>query len=156
MKYIGKKSLSFVMEIALIGIMAVNLLVLVFLPWISMYYLQMIYGAVEVCQRTTNILLIVLYPCGIFSFIVAFNLKRIFRTLVNRDPFVQRNVKSLKAMGLAMAGVTAFLILKVFLMNSIMTMMGVLASSLLAVFCFVLADVFQQAVYYKQDNELTI
>lgn len=156
MKYIGKNSLSFITEVILIGIMAVNVLVLIFLPQITTYYLQRIYNIQEVCQRTKMILLIILYPCGVCSLLVGYNLKGIFRTLVEKDPFVQRNVKSLKVMGFAMLAVTAFLIGKIFMLNSVMTMLGALASGLLAVFCLVLADVFQQAVYYKQDNELTI
>ncbi len=156
MKYIGKRSLSFIMEVILVGIMAVNIAVLIFLPYITDYYLEMLYNANIVYHNAKLILLLILYPCGILSFLVEFNLKKMFNTLVKKDPFVQSNVKSLKVMGSSMVCVTVFLVAKILLMNSIMTMMGSLASALLAVFCFVLADVFQQAVYYKEDNELTI
>ena len=144
------------MEIVLVIIMVVNIAVLITLPWNVEYYLRMIYNMPAAEASAKTILLIILYPCGISSFMVAFQLKRIFRTLVKKDPFVQTNVQALKLMGTAMTVVTIFLFAKIFLMNSIMTMLGAFASILLAVFCFVLADVFQQAVYYKQDNELTI
>ncbi|MEX1377898.1 MAG: DUF2975 domain-containing protein [Eubacteriales bacterium] len=156
MKYIGKSSLSFFMELILVIIMIANIAVLISLPWNIEYYLRMINIAPSAWIRAKNILMIILYPCGISSLMVAFELKKIFRTLVKKDPFVQNNVHSLKTIGFAMTTVTVFLFAKIFLMNSLMTMLGAFASILMAVFCFVLADVFQQAVYYKQDNELTI
>ena len=156
MKYIGKSSLSFFMEIILVIIMLVNIAVLITLPMNVEYYLRMIYNTAEIAVRAKIILLIILYPCGIASFIVELQLKRIFRTLVKKDPFVQKNVQALKIMGFAMVTIAALLFAKILLMNSLMTMLGSFASILLAVFCFVLADVFQQAVFYKQDNELTI
>ena len=156
MKYIGKSSLSFFMEIVLVIIMIVNIVVLITLPMNVEYYLRMIYNTAEVAVRAKIILLIILYPCGISSLLIELQLKRMFRTLVKKDPFVQKNVQALKIMGFAMVTITVFLFAKIFLMNSLMTMLGSFASILLAVFCFVLADVFQQAVFYKQDNELTI
>ena len=156
MKYIGKNSLSFVVEIILIVLMIINALVLIFLPQVVKFYLENGYNVLEGFNLERTILLIILYPCGISAFFVEYNLKKIFRTLVDKDPFVQKNVKALKIMGFAMIVVTVFLFAKIFLLNSIMTMLGALASGLLSVFCYVLADVFQQAVHYKQDNELTI
>lgn len=156
MKYIGKNSMSFVVEIVLVLLIVVNIAVLIFLPQVISFYLRHDYNITDVFSLEKTMLLIILYPCGIGALLVEYNLMRIFATLVKKDPFVQRNVRSLKAMGLAMIMVAVFLIAKVFFLNSIMTMLGGLASGLLAVFCFVLADVFQQAVYYKQDNELTI
>ncbi len=156
MKYIGKNSMSFVIEIVLLILMVLNILILIFLPRVITFYLEHDYNILDVFSVEKTILLIVLYPCGLAALFVEYNLKKIFRTLVNKDPFVQENVKSLKIMGYSMIVVTAFLLAKVFFLNSIMTMLGCLGSALLTVFCFVLADVFQQAVYYKQDNELTI
>ena len=156
MKYIGKKSMSFAVEIILLVLMVINILILIFLPRVITFYLEHYYNITNVFSPEKTILMIILYPCGLAALFVEYNLKKIFRTLVNRDPFVQENVMSLKIMGYAMIVVTVFLLGKIFLLNSIMTMLGCLASALLTVFCFVLADVFQQAVYYKQDNELTI
>ncbi|MBN2879515.1 MAG: DUF2975 domain-containing protein [Clostridia bacterium] len=156
MKHVGKKSVSFAMEIILVLLMVVNAAVLIFLPKVITFYLEHDYNILDVFSTEKTILLAILYPCGLSALIVEFSLFKIFRTLVDGDPFVQSNVRYLNVMGTAMIVVTAFLIAKIFLLNSIMTMLGGLASGLLAVFCFVLADVFQQAVYYKQDNELTI
>lgn len=153
MKYIGKNSISFAVQIMLIVLLVINVAALIFLPKIVNYYFT---NTSEIYAVAKTQLLIILYPCGVFSLIVEYCLMKIFKSLVNKDPFVQSNVKLLNTMGISMIAVTGFFILKIFLLNSLMTMLVCLASGLLAVFCFVLADVFRQAVIYKQDNDLTV
>jgi hypothetical protein len=76
--------------------------------------------------------------------------------LENKNPFITANVKSLNKMGILMLIVWAFFIFKIITLNSIMTMVSAAAIIVISLFCFILADVFKQAVIYKQDNDLTI
>ncbi len=154
MKFVGKYSLSFFMKILILVTMGVTVAVVALLPWFVEMYLKIDYGIYNSYAR--RILLIVLYPMGICGFFVENELRRIFKTLEEKNPFVEQNVKSLKRMGYLMQAVTCLLILKIFYLNTIMTILTAFACIIIVIFCFVLADVFNQAVIYKQENDLTI
>ena len=154
MKFAGKYSLSFFIKILLIVVMAITVLIVAALPWVVEFYLKIDYGIYNAYART--VLLIVLYPCGISAFFVENELRRIFKTLEDKNPFIGQNVKSLNRMGFLMVAVFIMFIVKIIMLNTIMTMISALAFIVIALFCFILADVFKQAVAYKQENDLTI
>ena len=159
MKYVGKYSLSFFVKLLLVLLMVATFAFIVILPWVVEKYLELDYGSIfqAACLvRAKTILLIVLYPVGICALLVENELRSMFKTLEEKDPFVERNVKSLNRMGFLMLIVFAFFIFKIFTLNTIMTMLCAFAIILVAVLCFVLADVFRQAVIFKQENDLTI
>lgn len=154
MKFIGKYSLSFYIKILLLVIMAGTAMIVVFLPWVVEIYLKIDYGIYTAYARI--VLLVVLYPCGVCAFLVENELRKIFKTLELRNPFVQRNAKSLNRMGFLLIVIFVMFIVKIILLNTLMTMIFAVAIIILALFCFVLADVFKQAVIFKQENDLTI
>ena len=154
MKYIGKNSISFFMKILLSIFMITTIALLAFLPWIINQFLGITYGIGNTFAKT--ILLIVLYPSGICGLLIENELRRIFKSLEKKDPFVDSNIKSLNSMGIYMIVVFVMFIFKIFTLNSIMTMVCALAFVIISLLCFVLADVFKQAVIYKKDNDLTI
>jgi len=167
MKFIGKYSLSFYIKILLLVIMAGTAMIVVFLPWVVEIYLKIDYGTYADRARTViqngtcisrarTILLAVLYPCGICAFLIENELRKIFKTLELKNPFVQRNAKSLNRMGFLLIVIFVMFIVKIILLNTLMTMIFAVAIIILALFCFVLADVFKQAVIFKQENDLTI
>lgn len=156
MKYSGKNSVSFFMEILLFVIMISTAAVVVFLPKIIDFYLKTMYNMQPTLSMAKMTLLIVLYPCALAAFVVENELRKIFKSLVKEDPFVQRNVRALNIMGISMLIILAMFVVKIVLMNTLMTMVLCLGCGILAIFCFVLADVFKQAITYKQDNDLTI
>jgi len=153
MNLVGKNSLSNFMRILIIITMGLTVVAVGLLPWIVDYYLKFI-GA-NPCYAK-KILLIMLYPCGILSFLAQNELRRIFKTLANKDPFVKDNVKSLRRIAIYLLIISACFIFKIVMMNSIMTMIGTFGFIMIALLCFILADVFNQAVIYKMDNDLTI
>ncbi len=154
MRFVGKYSLSFFVKILLLIVMAVTVLTIVFLPWVVEMYLKIDYGIYDTHART--VLLIFSYPCGICTLLIENELRRMFKTLENKNPFVERNVKSLNRMGCLMIIVFAMFVFKIIMLNTIMTMLSTFAIIIVAILCFVLADVFKQAVIYKQENDLTI
>jgi hypothetical protein len=142
------------MKVLLLVVMAITAGIVAFLPWVVEYYLKIDYGIYNAYART--VLLIVLYPCGMCAFFVENELRRMFRTLEHKNPFVEQNVKSLNRMGALMVVVFAMFIVKIIMLNTIMTMISAFAMLVLALLCFILADVFRQAVIYKLENDLTI
>ena len=93
---------------------------------------------------------------GSGAVIIVWQLRRMFRTVLDRNCFVWQNVRSLRCMGrvaLAMALVIALRLLLVF---TPATVILVLVFLLAGLFALVLAGVFAQAVQYKEENDLTI
>ena len=100
-------------------------------------------------------ILVFLLLVGAAGLYILFELIRLFRTL-NTDPFVMRNVKALKRMGASAFVVTALFIIKLFVYFTPMTLVCALIILLLGLFAFVLAGLFEKAVEFKLENELTI
>ena len=153
MKYIGKNSLSDLLRILLIIMMGLTLVIVIILPIVVDTYLDLVW---IIGHNVKNILLIMLYPCGVLAFFIENELRRIFKTLKGKNPFVVENVKSLKRIGFFLFGMFLAFVFKIVMLNSIMTMVGAAVFLLGALLCLILADVFQQAVAYKEENDLTI
>ncbi len=99
--------------------------------------------------------LVFLLLVGAAGLYILFELIRLFRTL-HVDPFVMRNAKALKRMGASAFVVTALFIVKCFVYFTPMTLVCALIILLLGLFAFVLAGLFEKAVEFKLENELTI
>jgi hypothetical protein len=100
----------------------------------------------------------VLLVSGILSVYILWELRRIFRTLVNREsnPFIASNVSSLRRIAAASAAISITYVLKCLYWFTMATGIIIIIFALAALFCLVLADVFEQAVFYKQENDLTV
>ena len=79
----------------------------------------------------------------------------IFRT-IGQDPFVDRNIHAFKRMGWVALGMALLFFIKCIFFLTPMTVMCGFVLLVCGLFSLVLGDVFNQAVYYKQENDLTI
>lgn len=93
---------------------------------------------------------------GIGAVCIIHELRRMFRTVLAEDCFVTQNVVSLRRMGwigLAIALITTVRLLVVF---TPATLLIIIVFFIAALFSFVLSQVFDRAVRYKEENDLTI
>ena len=93
---------------------------------------------------------------GILAELILYELRRMFRTVLANDCFVEANVKSLKRMGtysFLIALVTAG---RMFLYLTPAVMIIILVFVIAGLFSRVLSQVFDRAVAYKLENDLTI
>ena len=79
-----------------------------------------------------------------------------FRTVLADDCFVRSNVTSLRRMGCYSLGVAAVTAARILLVFTPATLIIVLVFFIASLFSFVLAGVFDKAVSYKLENDLTI
>lgn len=101
-------------------------------------------------------LCIILMICGVFAVLIIGELRKMFKTVLNDDCFVTENVTSLKKMGnysfcIAIATLPRFIIF----VNSAVFVV-ILVFLIAGLFSKVLAQVFDKAVSYKLENDLTI
>ena len=99
---------------------------------------------------------VVLGLCGIFSLMIVWELRKMFKTVIADDCFVRNNVTSLKKMSIYSVGIVFFMAVKCLFNITLATMAIMMVFIIAGVFSRVLAQVFDKAVTYKLENALTI
>ena len=99
---------------------------------------------------------IIFMLAGAFALAILRELRLMFRTVINENPFVKENVISLKRMGYCAFVIALFMATKLLLVVTPATLVLVLVFIIAGLFSIVLSQVFDQAVTYKQENDLTI
>lgn len=102
------------------------------------------------------ILLVTLMLSGLCALFIVFNLKRMFKTLLDGNPFTEANVGRFRAMAAASLLIAAIYVIKCILLPSPMTAAVVIVFVIASLFCLTLKDLFKQAVNYKEENDLTV
>lgn len=150
-----KTKLSKFVEWLLYILFAAGVVILVTFPWLFNWYVDKFpdfYGAMT--GYDAFIIAFVMVN-GVASLWILAELISLVRSVGN-DPFIAKNIKSLKRMGivaLCMAG--TFAIKCIFFITPLTVACGS-ALALCGLFSLVLSGVFCQAVLYKQENDLTI
>lgn len=116
-----------------------------------------IYGRINSYFARFYIQLIVLFAIsGVLAELILYELRKMFRTVLENDCFVEENVKSLNRMGtysFLIALVTAGRLI-IYLTPAVMII--ILVFVIAGLFSKVLSRVFDRAVAYKLENDLTI
>jgi len=93
---------------------------------------------------------------GIFALVIIWDLRNMFRTVIHEDPFVKGNVVSLKRMGICAFSIAVIMAVRLLFVITPAALVLVVVFLVAGLFSFVLSQVFDQAVTYKQENDLTI
>ncbi len=99
---------------------------------------------------------IVFFVTGMASVYILGQLRNMFRTVLLEDCFVKENVISLKNMGIASIVVAVATAIRLFFVITPATLITIIIFAIAGLFSFVLSQVFEQAVTYKLENDLTI
>ena len=134
-------------------IIVITAAAIVFLPGVVDWYMKES-GAEG--NRVRTILLVLLYPCGIMAALTEWEVFKIFKSVNQNNPFVRENVKAFRRIAIYLFVIAAMFIVKIFMLNTLMTMLGAFGFVVVGLLMLVLSDVFHQAVVYKEDNDLTI
>jgi len=98
----------------------------------------------------------IVFLSGICCVYILFNLKQMYHSLLEGNPFVDKNVRHLRKIAVACAVISLIYIVKCLFA---FTFASLVISAVFAVgcmFCLTLKDLFKQAINYKTENELTI
>lgn len=94
--------------------------------------------------------------CGVFACLIVYELRKMIRSVENENCFVQENVTSLRRMGNYSFIIAAASVTRLFLYATPGVFVVILVFVIAGLFSKVLANVFYQAIVYKEDNDLTI
>ncbi len=93
---------------------------------------------------------------GIFALIILWELRKMFRSVMQENPFVTGNVISLKRMGVCSFIISLSMLLRLAFIITVAELILVLVFLIAGLFSAVLSMVFDRAVTYKEENDLTI
>ena len=110
----------------------------------------------SVITKNFTLMLFVFGISGILGILIIGQLRRIMRTVIEDSCFVYGNVESLHKMAMMSIGIVIMFIFKLFFVPTPATGIIILVFFIAALFSQVLADVFEKAVNYKEENDLTI
>ncbi len=99
---------------------------------------------------------IIFMIAGVFALIILWNLRKMLQTVIREDPFVRENVAALKRMGTCAFIIAFIMSLRLFFVITPAALVIILVFLIAGLFSLVLSQVFDQAVTYKQENDLTI
>lgn len=93
---------------------------------------------------------------GVLALLIILELRRMFATVLADNAFVMENAASLKLMGKCSFLIAALSGVRLSLACTPATAVIIIVFSIAGLFCFVLCLVFEQAIRYKEENDLTI
>jgi len=99
---------------------------------------------------------VIYFVLGIAAVVVVGELRKVFRTVLNEDCFVMENVMSLRKMGNWSFFIVLMSVVRSIVYTTIAMLVVILVFVIAGLFCKVLALVFEEAVHYKEENDLTI
>lgn len=107
----------------------------------KIYYIQMV---------------VIFMIAGVFAVLILYELRRIFKTVLNDDCFVKSNVRSLNRMGIYSFAIMLVMLCRLPMFFTPAVFVIVVVFLIAGLFSRVLAIVFDRAVEYKQENDFTI
>ena len=115
------------------------------------------YGKINSYFRNNYYSLLVVFSLsGVFAALIIRELRKMFRTVLNNDCFIPENVKSLEKMSTYSFFIAVITACRLFIYITPAVFVIILVFVIAGLISKVLAQVFDKAVAYKQENDLTI
>ena len=153
MKVTGKDSISGYIKILLQLIFIFGTTVVIFLPFVTHYYIKFLRLDLQIYYTSV---LVLLYLSGIPALAIIYQFIKLFDSLKKETPFIQENVKYLKRASYCAFVISLEYIAGIYVFHSIFALIitGIFAIAWLGL--YILAELFKQAIQFKEENELTI
>ena len=127
--------------------------ILISLPIALKWYMGLMYTRTS---ENYDFLLGFLFITGVLALAVVNEIRRLLKNINKRNPFIRDNVKSLNRIAVSCLIIAACYVIKIILYNSFLTIIITMVFIITGFFSIILAEVFQQAVIVKEENDLTI
>lgn len=99
---------------------------------------------------------VIYFVLGIAAVKIIWELRKMFKTVLKKNCFVQENVASLQKMGKWSFFIVLMSLVRTFVYMTIAMGVVILVFVIAGLFSFVLAFVFEEAIGYKEENDLTV
>lgn len=151
---LGKKGLSQIMEILCTVFQVLGVLIVATLPWTLNYYLLLKNTTVGPAIYYSMMALLVV--SGICAFSILIQAKRILHNINSKNPFTFDTANRIKYISYLCLPIAFAYFIGIFFIPSVFVILVGLTFLFLSACIFIIAELFYQAVNYKQENDLTI
>lgn len=117
-------------------------------PWLFKYF--------GIANKMAKFMIITLLLSGISSVYILWQLKVIFKTLLDGNPFIAANVTCLRKIAVACLVISIIYFFKLLIMPTISTAVIIAIFVIACLLCLTLKDLFKQSIFYKDENDLTV
>lgn len=100
--------------------------------------------------------IVIIFLSGLCCVYILYNLKQMFRSLLEGNPFVDKNVRHFRKIAVACGIIALMYLVKCCFMFTYATLVIAIVFVVGCLFCLTLKDLFKQAINYKTETELTI
>lgn len=87
---------------------------------------------------------------------ILWQMKVIFKTLMQGNPFIHANVSCLRKIAVSCFVISFIYFIKMIFMPTISTIVIIAIFIVACLLCLTLKDLFKQSIYYKDENDLTV
>jgi len=115
-----------------------------------------LYNYFNIANEMAVFMIVILLASGISSLYILWQLKVIFKTLLQGNPFIHANVACLKKIALSCMANSAIYVIKMIVLPTISTIVIIAIFVIACLLCLTLKDLFKQSIYYKDENDLTV
>lgn len=98
----------------------------------------------------------IIFVSGLCCVYILFHLKQMFVTLLEGNPFVDKNVSHFRKIAVACGMIALIYLVKCLFLFTFATLVIAVVFIVGCLFCLTLKDLFKQAINYKTETELTI
>lgn len=130
----------------------VGILVTLTLPWSIRWAGKYL----ECLAENYGEIVTIYFVLGILALAIVWELRRMFKTVVAENCFVRGNVASLKHMSYYSGLIVLMSVVRTLVYTTVAMLVVILVFVIAGLFCQVLAQIFDQAIHYKEENDLTI
>ena len=120
------------------------------------FTLKLIGRVIEHVAQHYAEVVIIYFVLGIAAVVIIRELRKMFATVIKGDCFVQDNVESLQKMGKWSFFIVVMSIVRSIVYLTIAMGVVILVFTIAGLFSFVLSFVFEDAVRFKEENDLTV
>ncbi len=166
MQVIGKQSLSSLLKHVLTFVMVLGAVIMAGLPWLLKWFFEyeytFYYGnlpagqAVQFHQTSYIWTLIFLYLSAILAEVLLWQVRKLLLHIQNDRPFIQENVLLLRRIGFLCLAFCILYIPALFLIWSVFAVVVLFVFGVVSCIAFILSALFQKALSYKEENDMTI
>jgi len=97
-----------------------------------------------------------LTPCALLDLFILWELASIMKTINNKNPFVEKNIRSFRNISLCCIGTSILFGVKLFFYPTVLTIAFTYVLLIAGLSALVFSQLFKKAVEYKNENDLTI
>lgn len=107
-------------------------------------------------QQYLTLFVGIIFVSGVCCVYILYHLKQMFRSLLQGNPFVDKNVSHFRKIAAACGLIALIYGVKCLFMFTYATLVIMIVFVVGCLFCLTLKDLFKQAINYKIETELTI